>query len=195
MKKMLTLALALIVIGSVNANDVRTESPVGMSVMKAGSVVKLFYKAGQVGTVKIAIYNQGGRIVFSETIRERDNFMRPYNFSALPAGDYTIELSDADGKRTQKITHATPSEKRIAHLSRLSQDGNTYLLAVPNEGEDELTVRIFNESNALLYQDTEIVNGNFAKVYNLNKVNGNLTFEIVDRAGKVNRLSRPAASN
>ena len=199
MKKITTLVFvfALIAVGVVNANDKDPKSPVGMSVMKYKNIVKVFYKGEQAGTVEVTIYNSKGNRVYNETLRNTENFMRPYNFSFLPAGTYTIELSDATGKRSQNVTFdkAEAELKRPAHLSRLSAEDNTYLLTVPNVGREALTVRIFNDQNVLLYQDTEVVEGNFAKVYNLNRLNGNHTFEIVDEDGKMNRLSKPAAKN
>lgn len=192
MKKILSLVVVLIAIGHVNANPIGPNSPVGMSVVKSGEVIKLFYRGEKTGNVRVAIYNENGHEVYAETFRKTENFMRPYNISALPEGNYTIALRDEQGTRTQKITHRAGEHKRIAHLTRLSSLGkNKYMLAVPNDGRDALTVKIFNERNELLYENTEVIVGDFAKLYNLNKLTGNHTFEIVDGSGKVNRLSKP----
>lgn len=190
MKKILAVVFALIVAGQVNAKGIEPKSPVGMSVLKSGSIVKLFYRGEQPGKVKVKIYNERRHIVFFETLQNTENFMRPYNFSTLPEGEYVIELSDEQATRTQKVSHKSVSTKRIAHLTRLNDEECKYVLAVPNNGRDALTVRIFDENLKMVYQETQIIDGNFAKVYNLDSIDGEHTFEIEDRDGRVNRLAK-----
>jgi hypothetical protein len=191
MKKILSLVIVLIVIGQVSAKDVEPKSPQGISVIKHGALVKLFYRGEHSGKVKVTIYDESGTVVFTETMRNTEHFMRPYNFEPLPTGDYTIELTDAQGKRSQKVHHQPADNKRIAHLTRLSDHENRYMLAIPNDGSDEIRVRIYDEDNTLLYEEEEAINGNFAKVYSLNGVGGEHVFDITDKSGKGNRLSKP----
>lgn len=192
MKKILAVVFVLIVAGQVNAKEMEPKSPVGMSVLKRGSIVKLFYRGEQPGKVKVKIFNESGQVVFSETMQNTENFMRPYNFSTLPEGEYVIELSDEQATRTQKVSHEKIKAKRIAHLTRLKDDECKYILAVPNAGRDALTVRIYDENQRMVYQDTQIIDGDFAKVYNLDSITGEHTFEIMDRDGKVNWLGKAA---
>ena len=191
MKKILSLILVLIAIGQINAKGIEPNSPVGTSVIKKGALVKLFYRGEQSGKVKVTIYNSNGSVVFKEVMQNREHFMRPYNFSSLPSGEYTIEISDEQGTRTEKVEHAGRSQqKRAAHLSRLNHSSEKYMLAVPNKGKDELVVKIYNERNAVIYQERARVAGDFAKVYDLSRVKGAHTFEITDKDGRVNRLTK-----
>lgn len=192
MKKILAVVFVLIAAGHINAKGIEPKSPVGMSVLKNGSIVKLFYRGEQPGKVKVKIYNENGQIVFSETLQNTEHFMRPYNFSTLPEGEYVIALSDEQATRTQKVLHTRKSTKRVAHLTRLNDGECKYLLAVPNDGQDALTVRIYDESMKLVYQDTQTIDGDFAKVYKLDGISGQHTFEITDRKGRISRLSKSA---
>ena len=192
MKKILAVVLVLIVVGHVNAMEVEPKSPLGMSVLKNGALVKVFYRGEQSGKVKVTIYNEGGDVVFTETLQKTDQFMRPYNFKALPYGEYTIELADASGARQQKVVHKLVKESRTAHVTRLNRNENRYMLAVPNTGKDALTVRIYDENNRIVFEENQRIHGNFAKVYNLNGIAGEHTFEIVDQHGKTNRLTKSA---
>jgi hypothetical protein len=191
MKKILAVVFALIAMGHVHANGNEPGSPNGISVLKHGDVVKLYYRGEKVGKVRVTIYNEKGREVFTETLRNTEEFMRPYNFSFLPDGSYTIELNDSQGKQMKKVIHSVSGGKRVAHLSHVSKANNKYLLVVPNEGRDAITVKIFDERNRLLYQGRKVIDGDFAKVYNLNQIEGEYTFEIIDKSGKTNRLSKP----
>ncbi len=188
MKKILSLVVALIVISCVNASGMERHSPLGMSVIKNGSVVKVFYRGEQSGKVRVTIYNEDGDAVFMETMRDIVNFMRPYNFSRLPKGDYTIEVNDETGTRTEKITYGTERAGTIAHVTCLDKDQNRYMLSVVNKGYNTLRVNIYDRYNKLLYADVEEVKGNFAKVYDFDHLEGQHVFEVIDGRGNVARL-------
>lgn len=120
--------------------------------------------------------------------------MRPYNSSSLSEGDYAIEIADEHGVRSGKVTHSFRSSGNnewFAHVTRLNHPDSRYLLAVANPPSDEITVRIYDERNNLLYEETENVDGEFAKLYNLDKVTSNPTFEIRDSEGNVSSISKP----
>lgn len=190
MKKILTLVFAVFAMSQISAYAIEPDGPVGISVLKNGAVVKLFYRAEQAGKVKVTIYNERGRIVFTETMKDREHFMRPYNFSRLPSGDYTIELLDAQGTRVKTIHHAKEERRRTAYLTRLSEDENKYMLSVLNEGSNPLTVRIYDAYSRMVYNNTEVIHGDFAAVYNLNKLSGACLFEVVDQKGNRVRLKK-----
>jgi hypothetical protein len=88
MKKFLTILVVLAAVSvAVNAKNVdKPKSPVGMAVVKTGSIFKLYYKGAKSGDVKVTIYNDNNEKVYTETIRKIDSFMRPYNFSSLKEG-------------------------------------------------------------------------------------------------------------
>lgn len=192
MKKILALVLVAVAIGHVNAksDNIGPKTPLGMSVVKTGNIFKLFYRAEEPGDVHVSILNQHGNVVFSEVIRKTDNFMRPYNFSTLPEGDYTIALSDGQMKRTEHVRHFHASSSRIVNAIRINKNENRYVLAVPNTGHDVLTIRVFDDRHSLLFQGREAVDGNFAKVFNLNDVKGTQLFEVTDDHGRTGRVMK-----
>lgn len=187
MKKILSLVVvALIAIGHVNA--MKPNSPVGMSVIKKGAVVKVYYRGEQNGKVTVTIYNEKGHAVFKESMSDIENFMRPYNFSQLPAGNYTIQVADEQGIRVEKIAHGTERTGRVAHVTCLSKDENKFMFSVLNDGKNTLKIRIYDKYNNVLYREVASVTGNFARVYNLDQFNGEHTFEVSDMQGNITRL-------
>jgi hypothetical protein len=190
MKNILFLLALVMAISGSSANGMsKSTSPIGISVRKSGNIIKLYYRGNNPGTVKIGIHNSKGEIVFAETLRNVESFMRPYNFSPLPEGDYTIELADGQGKYFQKVDYSISAPPQMTRIARIKKIDNKYLLTVPNQGADALTIKIFNASNSLVYQNTEVINGNFAKLYNVKNNQGAFTFEISDRKGQTNRLT------
>ena len=107
MKKiLLSLVMVVAVVAQVNARSIEPESPLGVSIVKSGTLVKVFYRAEESGNVKVTIFNDKGVVVFKETLPNTDDFMRPYNFSALPKGVYIIRLTDKNGAVERKIGRA-----------------------------------------------------------------------------------------
>jgi hypothetical protein len=191
MKKFLTILVVLTAVcGAVNANEIdNPKASVGMAVMKTGSIVKLFYKGSVAGDVKVAIYNAKGDRVFRETIRNIENFVRPYNFSSLEEGEYVIELDGADGKQLQKVSYFKGRIERLMNLVHLAGPENKYVLTVSNKGNEKLQVRIYDAESTLLYSETESFQGDFAKIYNLNKVGEKFRFEVTDSNGLTKSLT------
>src|SRR5579864_5552739 len=69
-------------------------SSVAVTNAKGSTLFKLYYKSENAGRVKITIEDEKGNTVFSETMKNADGFVRPYNFQELPEGQYTIAVED-----------------------------------------------------------------------------------------------------
>ena len=163
----------------------------GISVLRKGETVKLLYKGERQNDVKIYILNQDNEIVFSEKIKATEGFIRPYNFSMLPEGNYSFELVDNIGRhQAQQIDYRLERRKRLMHVVRVAGTTDKFVLSVPNEGESKLSVTIYDDSNRVMYTENESINGDFAKVYNIREHVGEVTFEIVDSKGKRNSFTK-----
>lgn len=189
-KNLLAVIVMILFAGVVSANTIDgPKSPIGMAVVKTGSIFKVFYKGVKTGNVKLTIYGTRGEKVFTETLKNIESFVRPYNFSSLSEGEYIIELMDDAGKQVEKISYHNGKIERYVSLKRLVDNEGKYVLTVSNKGEDVLSVRIFDYKNTLLYSGTEKIVDDFGKVYNLNKVRGQIFFEITDKNGTVQSIS------
>jgi flagellar hook assembly protein FlgD len=160
--------------------------PVGPRVVvinqKESGIFKVIYEGVKAGKVTLKIYNQNGSVLFSETLKNVDGFIRPVNFKAMDAGEYTIEVTDASGKQVQKIDYTIENKISSVHVAKIGGE-DKYLLAVANENSEEINVRIFDGDNNLVHNESMVVNGNFGLVYNLKNVSGIPTFQITNEAG------------
>ncbi len=185
MKKFFSfLAILAFVAVSVSANaiDDRNTS-VGVAIMKSGSTFKVFYKGEKTGNVKVTIYNASRKAVYTETLRQVNNFMRPYNFSSLAEGDYTIEVVSVNGKSVEAVEYSKGKIEHFANVVKVLGSDDKFLVSIANKGTDVITVRILSESNAVLYKSTEEISGDFAKVYKLKDLDGSILFEISNESG------------
>jgi hypothetical protein len=189
MKKFLSLLmLAVAVSGTAMATEDKPKSsPVGMAVVKSETGFKLFYKGNKTGDVTVKIYDQKGVQVFSETLKNLDNFMRPYNLNTLTEGEYTVELSNNEGKSTEKIAYTRGKSDRIMNLVRV-KNSDKYLLRIPNKGIETLDIKVYDAFETLVYQSSENISGDFAKLYNLERIGTNFRFEITDGSGVTQQL-------
>ena len=192
MKKTLSVFVVLMVVSSVVfARGIdKPSSTSNVAVVKNGTTFKLYYKASQHDDVKISIRDASDNVLFSETIKQVDGFVRPYNFSKLPDGEYIIQVANKSGRQVERITVAKDKTEKLAHLLKVSGADSKYLLTVSNKEGNDLTVRIFDSANNLIYNQKEEVTSDFAKVYNLEKIDGEFTFEVSDGNGISKSLRR-----
>ena len=177
---------ALLVIGAA-VSAVAKEEPTnaGMAVVsvKGSEVVKVIYKGETAGKVKVNIYNAASQIVFSESRNNTANgFILPLNFSGLEFGAYTVEIVDANGAKSEKISYQPATTTSNVHVTKLN-DGK-FLLSVAKQGAEDITVKVFDNYNNLVHTSNKQVAGDFAQVFSIKNFSGSCTFEISSAEGQ-----------
>ncbi|HTH32125.1 MAG TPA: hypothetical protein VL946_12320, partial [Lacibacter sp.] len=150
----------------------------------------VFYKGTKLSDVKIFIRDEKNDLVFTEIIRKTDGFVRPDTFTQLEDGEYTVEVIDCVQRQVQKITHGINPPDKLAHVVRVSPTENKFLLTVPNKVHNTISVKIYGAKHQLVYEELLEISDDFAKLYNLNQINDDFSFEITDEEGNVKVLSR-----
>ena len=172
----LALVMALVSVAALAADPVNPKMVVVNQ--KDQATFKVIYEGSQTGKLTLRIWDNQGNKVVTQTISGVESFMRTVNFAGMTAGEYTIEVSGANGKQTQKITYqpaAGVSTQSAIHLSKLSAV-DKYLLAVSNA--KEVNVKIYDGVNNLVHDQNVAVNGSIGLVYDLSKVSGSPKFEV-----------------
>ncbi len=189
MKKTLLFFLVLIMFSTMTMAR-RLDNPKVLSsvaVMKSGSAYKLIYKSNTKANVKVAIYDADHKLVFAETIRKTEGFVRPYNFSKLAEGDYVIEVIDESGTLSEHVNYAEPKSERMAGLVHY-KDGK-YLLTLPSKKNEQVTIKIFGDQDQLVYNKRETLQGDFSQLFDLSYLNGKFSIEITDSTGQTKVLT------
>ena len=183
-----SLFIVVLALFSVAVTVFGKEEPtkVGLAVIpvKGTEVFRVIYKGEATGKVRLNVYNNADRMVFTETLSRVDGFIRPLNFNGLPYGEYTVELIDATGTKVEKVRFS-PNEKPVKNISvsKVANEESKFLVSVVNQGAEVINVKIYDGSNTLVYNESKEVTGNFAKLYAIKKLLGSFTFEITDKAG------------
>jgi hypothetical protein len=160
----------------------------GMAVVpvKGSETFKVIYKSESTGKVKLNIYNVSGKLILTESFSGTNGFIIPVNFSGLQPGEYTIELIDATGKKSEKITLLAKEVKSMGnvHVSRLTAETGKFLLSVANTTPGaRINVRIYDAQHNLIHSESKSVKGDYAQVYKVNTVSPSYTFEVSDSTG------------
>ncbi len=185
-KSMLFAAL-LVVSAAATAFGKDEPSKAGLTVIpvKGSEIFRVIYKGESTGKVKVNIFNANSKMIFSETINDTKGFILPLNFRSLEFGEYTLELTDASGKRIELISHQPTKSLENIRISRLSNAEDKFLLSVANAGSETITVKIFDTYHNLVHTGSIDITGNFAQVYSFKNLSGSCTFEVSDNSGKV----------
>ena len=73
------------------------------------------------GPVRIVIQDQKGKVYYDEYERTT-RYRRRFDFSSMPAGEYTVHLSKRNKQYTQTFVIDAPVERHIALKSESAQD-------------------------------------------------------------------------
>ena len=152
---------------------------------KGKDVFRVIYKSETANDVKVRLYNSSNEIIHSTSINGTSGFILPLNLSMLNFGEYRVELTDASGKRVEKIVYQNVKSSDNIRVSRLTSEEGKFMVSVLSAKNEKVTVRIFDSYNNLLHNEVKSVDGDFAQVYNLKNLTGACTFEISDDAGRV----------
>jgi hypothetical protein len=182
--KSLYVAALMILAAAFTAVGKDEPAALGLAVVpvKGSEVFRVIYRSENPGKVKLSVYNAASEVVFTESMASAGGFIRPLNFSGLAFGDYTIELTDAAGKKTEKVSYQpVKAATTNVHVAKLNQP-NKFLLSVANNGKETITVKIFDKANNLVHVSSKEVNGDFAQLFSVKDLEG-VTFEISNNAG------------
>jgi uncharacterized cupredoxin-like copper-binding protein len=185
MKKIMVLVVSVLFSTLVFANGTTDKAASStVAVMNYGSnSFKVFYKAQKSGNVTVSIRNEKGEIVYSEKLLKIDGFIRPYNFENLPAGQYSIQIENQEGKQVEKVNFGAGKVEKIVTIAKVPSDEGRYLLSGFSKGADNISVHIYDAEGKTIYTEDRKVDGRFQQIYNLKNIKGSFSIEVSDDNG------------
>ena len=176
----------------VQAGDPAPEGRVGI-LPKGSEVFNVIYKSEQQSDVIVSIYDAKDQLVFTERFRKQTNFLRPYNFSGLNFGKYTIEVVDDKGTLLKQIDYAKVKTTKMVNVVKVSNSSNDskYLFMVSGRGEELIRLKIYDINGHLLHNEARLIAGDDSQVYTLKGISSGCTFEVIHKDGSVRQLRYP----
>jgi hypothetical protein len=183
MKKLVVMFGVLMIISRVAfAGEVTSPKATSTSVSMKGEIVKIFYRSENSDKVKVTIYDATSKAVFSEEIKRKSSFIRPYNLENLPYGEYTVVLEDKNGRTEEKVLYAKEVVNVQASIIH-KKESRKAMVTLFSTGETEVIYSVLDINNDVLYSVSEKINGQAAKSFNLEKVKGAVTIQVADSQG------------
>lgn len=161
-------------------------SSVAVTNSTGSSLFKLYYTANMVDDVKVAILNSSGKVVFSEVVKKTKGFIRPYNFTGLNPGEYSIKIQNASTTNVEKVYYGAGKVDKLVNVVKLADKGK-YLFTVKSFSSDNVNVNIYDEKNQLIHTQRNFIDKEFAEVFNLKNIN-EFTIEVTDNTGLVRTI-------
>jgi hypothetical protein len=183
MKKSVLCSLLCVVFTAASFAGNTNDAPVsGFSIIQNGSVVNVLYKSIASQNVKVSIFDSRNNLVYTEVLKHRDGFSRPYNMKGLPEGIYAVEVEDEFGSSKKIVRIGAAKNAPAFHLERVHGTERKLLLTV-GKWSKGFEILIEDKYGNDLYSDNKILHGDFATVYNISKVKGAVSIVITDFHG------------
>jgi hypothetical protein len=182
-KSILFLALCLFLTNISFAGKKRNALPTsGFSIIQNGPVVKVLYKSNSAGNVRISIIDAHKHKVFSETLKHTESFSRPYNIGSLPHGQYVVTIDDGAGSLSQVVSVEEKTTSKTFKISKVFGVKDKVLLTVGRYAKG-FELKIVDENGRTVYSEAKELNEDFAQVYNLAALKGDVSIFITDNYG------------
>ncbi len=183
MKTKSLLLAALFIMSAVATFATDEPKPAGLAVVpvKGAEVFRVLYSNETQNKVKVNLYNEKEEVIYSVSINNTNGFILPLNFANLGYGDYKLEVIDAAGKKVESISYQPVKPVSNIWVAKLQNETGKFIVAVPTA--EKVNVKIFDNYNNLLHDETRSVDGSFAQVYNVKNLSGACTFVVTDAKG------------
>jgi len=156
--------------------------------IQQGELVKVIYSSPNPCEVKITIANEKGDVLLTEKIKGKKEFIRPYNFSLLEEGTYEVTIQDDTGEHVNEVEYKAPKEKDLlAHINYMGKEGDDetlYLIAIPSDGDNEVTITVYDANDQPLHSDSKSITGGYATIYRIIGAREGVSFKIADKEGR-----------
>ncbi|MBX2957865.1 MAG: T9SS type A sorting domain-containing protein [Cyclobacteriaceae bacterium] len=195
MKTKSLMLAALVVFSALTTLAKDDPNNTGLFVISGKSgVYKLIYEGEKPSALTLTIFDNQGKVVYAETVRNLKGFIRPVNFKGMASGTYIIQVKNGDQKMeavveyAPQVAKAEVSAKKAAVHAKVIE-ANKFAIMIANQGKETVEVRIFDAQQDLVNSYRETVTGSYGKVFNLSKVESNsFTFEVYTSAGLIDRI-------
>jgi hypothetical protein len=183
MKKLILVSAVCLFIATLSfgGNDEKGIAP-GFTVIQHGPVLKLLYKGTKSSKVKVSILDSKMHSVFSETMSNTEGFVRPYNLSKLPAGEYVIEVTDESGSSSKTVVVKKKKSERSFKVSKVHGDKGKVLLTIGRLA-GAYQIQIVDRHGEIVYKEQRHLNNDFAQVYDISSLKGDVTVIVNDSHG------------
>ncbi|NJM94809.1 MAG: hypothetical protein HC842_09220 [Cytophagales bacterium] len=175
--KVILGALMIVVSAAVEAGNKKDSSVVEpgsakviVTALNANAKFNLIYVEDTTNTIKVKIYDEAGRVIFTDMIKATKSFIKPYSLAELPKGDYKVEVSDGFGISNSILAHGRKARPDVKVDFITDEATSRIKMVVRGSDVASFDVAIYDHRLDLIHSDEISGAKTFAKTYDFSKI-------------------------
>jgi hypothetical protein len=173
-----TMAVAAIVAGMAAGANAQEKS-VRLDPINKDHYQLTYVKEG-VCNVLVEVLDKKGTVLYTERLKQKNSFTKPYSFQNLEFGEYSFKITDEEGVFVTKIKRSDEINM-VASIRKLA--GEKAKVIVKGEFMGPVSVNIFDKHSELVFDDYIDHESAFSRIYDLSKVKADeLRIEVVSES-------------
>ncbi|GEM_PF-4129837 len=180
MKKLIfTVLVAAIGTTAIAKNTGGNATKVSVQTNFEESLMNIVYADDEPSLVAITIYDDKGKEVLKDKVRNSNGFDESYDLSKLSSGIYTLSMADEQGEFYSTSALVNNDHSAVKPAGRAK-----YQLTFDAEQPQMVHIQIYDDWGRPVYRESLMSNAGFSKVYDLARVqSGHFVFEVKSSAG------------
>ncbi len=156
--------------------------------IKEENTFKVIYQSQEVENVNVTIVDSKKVVVYSEIIRKSNGFVKDFDLSNLPEGEYTLNVKSNDYQYTENVKVDYLDAEDIQMI--LTEVENNYALVGINNSKSDITILIVDNFGNKLHRERIASGEQVKKIYDMEKMQGSsATFIIYGENGVIKEKS------
>jgi hypothetical protein len=150
-----TLAAFLIVLSAAKSYAHTDSTSVGIFckvvAQEKGDSFKLIYQGNKKANVSIKWIDNNSHVLYSENVKSSDSFVKQYDLTTLPKGEYTVKVVADDYEFTKEVITGAAVEMKMA--IRNLGDKKVLLTGYPVKSTD-LFIVVLNDKSERIFEQS-----------------------------------------
>lgn len=168
----MTMAACLLVVGSVLAAD-DSDTKISVRSFQNGSKKALIrvVNSTSVEQALLRIKDQQGRVLHREVLKGEDAYMKKYDFSSLPSGEYVVEVRTENGITEEAFSLSESKAQVVYFKPAIKVETEKVSVVFQNRIDSPVSLKLFDERGQVLYEERVASQEKFAKGLDLSRLN------------------------
>ena len=153
-----TIAALLIVLSAAKSNASTDSTSVGVFckvvAQEKEDSFKLIYQGNKKGNVSIQWIDNANHVLYNENVKASESFVKQYNLTPLPDGEYTLKLTTEDYEYSKEVTLGEETASLKMALRNLGER-KVLLTGYPTKSTDLSIVVLDDQGERIFEQSIE----------------------------------------
>lgn len=173
MKKILKLTVVLVaLLSAVNVSAIGNDFSIDVRKAEGKTLSFALHESNK---VILSIFDADHKVIYKEMVNSKGSFYRKYDLNSLPSGTYYLvaesDLRSATYEIAVSSNKAVLSTMPVSEVAKpvLYKENGVVKLNVDNKAKTPVAVRIYDETNELVYSESFLNMDKVEKVFDISE--------------------------